>query len=56
MQIQFQKSDEDKQNEIQKMNGAIPVNKQKLSQLEQARQIVSARQMQNLTRMIYQSS
>ena len=50
MQIQFQKSDEDKQNEIQKMNGAIPANEQKRSQLEQARQIVSARQIQKLAK------
>ena len=46
----MQKSDEDKQNEIQKTNGAIPVNKQKRSQLEQARQIVSARQIQKLAK------
>ena len=50
MQIQFQKSDEDKQNEIQDTNGAIPVNKQKRSQLEQARQIVSARQILKLSK------
>ena len=50
MQIQFQKSEEDKQNEIQKKNGTIPLNKQKRSQLEQARQIVSARQIQKLAK------
>ena len=44
MQIQFQKTDDDK---TQIANGAIPINN-KQYQLEMARQIISARQLQKL--------
>ena len=39
-----QKTNEDKQKEIQTSNKAIPIIKNKRSQLENARQIISARQ------------
>ena len=45
--IQLQKSDED---QTKKMNEAIPEIKNKRSQLEKARQIISARQLQKLAK------
>ena len=45
-----QKTNEDKQKEIQTRNKAIPIIKNKRSQLENARQIISARQMQKFAK------
>ena len=46
----MQKTNEGKQNETQTRNEAIPVVKNKRSQLEKARQIISARQLQKLAK------
>ena len=45
-----QKTNEDKHNEAQIRNEAIPAIKNKRSQLERARQIISARQLQKLAK------
>ena len=47
---EIQRINEDQQYEIQKMNEAISVDKNKRSQLEKARQIISARQLQKLAK------
>ena len=46
-QIQFQKTGDDK---TQTTNGVIPINKYKRSQLEMARHIISASQLQKLAK------